>query len=546
MKPLSKSLPKNQEKLTNIAEGAKVDYFLDWAVDHIVTPKGEKLDFYDHKYLVDIYNDTAQEMVVKKAAQIGVSTYAINKSLWFGDTHDVSIIYTMPTASDVADFSKARITPVIQSSPHLSRNVKGGIELKQIGNSFVYFRGAWSERQAISVDSDYNIHDEIDFSKPNIISMYRERMSHSKFKMSLALSTPTIPEFGIDYLFNRSDKKEWFITCPKCKKQQILKYPDSIRGDTKEARYVCVYCLATITNDARRNGEWKATGDDDWGVSGYHISQMMAPWISAKEILRKEESARVRPTAQMSGIKDFHNFCLGEAYGGENQPLNRDILLGCIQNKYDLELKGRNTIMGVDQGNDLHVVIYKKEKDATIRLVHTAIYHSFDDLPNLMDAYGVTFCLIDALPNKHSARKFALMYPAKVWLVYYNENQKEFIKWYRDVDSREYRVIVAKMESIDRMSDKYITHQVVLPRLSQDVDAFIRQMCNWAKDKEEKPDGRVVWVYKKLGADHFAMASNYAMLGIDKLSTGSLAEPKAEDIPKKDRPITAGIFDKKF
>jgi len=192
------------------------------------------------------------------------------------------------------------------------------------------------------------------------------------------------------------------------------------------------------------------------------------------------------------------------------------------------------------------VVIYKKEKDATIRLVHTAIYHSFDDLPNLMDAYGVTFCLIDALPNKHSARKFALMYPAKVWLVYYNENQKEFIKWYRDVDSREYRVIVAKMESIDRMSDKYITHQVVLPRLSQDVDAFIRQMCNWAKDKEEKPDGRVVWVYKKLGADHFAMASNYAMLGIDKLSTGSLAEPKAEDIPKKDRPITAGIFDKKF
>jgi hypothetical protein len=439
------------------------------------------------------------------------------------------------------------MTPVIQASPHLSRIVTGGIELKQVGNSFLYLRGAWSERQAISVDSDFNIHDEIDFSKPDIISIYKERMSHSKFKWFLALSTPTIPEFGIDYLFNRSDKKEWFITCQKCKKKQILKYPDSIKGDTKEARYACIYCLATITDDDRRNGEWIATGESGWGASGYHISQLMAPWISATEILRKEELARIRPTAQLSGIKDFYNFCLGEAYGGENQPLNRDILLQCIQNKYDLEIRGRNTIMGVDQGNKLHVVIYTKEKDGSIRLIHTGVYESFEqDLPNLMDTYGVTLCLIDALPNKHSARKFALMYPAKVWLVYYNENQKEFIKWYRDPESKEYRVIVAKMESIDRMADKFINHIVILPRLSQDLDLFIRHLCNWAKDKEEKPDGRVVWVYKKLGEDHLTMASNYAMLGIDKLSTGSLAEPKAEDIPARDKPITSGIMDKQF
>jgi hypothetical protein len=545
--PLLNESPENQEEILNVAEGAKEKYFLDWSVDHVVTPKGEKLDFYDHRYLVDIYNDTSKDIRVKKAAQIGISTYAINKSMWFADTKDVSIIYTMPTASDVADFSKARMTPVIQASPHLERIVTGGIELKQIGNSFLYLRGAWSERQAISVDSDFNIHDEIDFSKPDIISMYKERMSHSKYKLFLALSTPTIPEFGIDYLFNRTDKKEWFVKCPKCKKWQILKYPDSIKGDTKEARYACIYCLATITDDARRNGKWTATGDKDWGASGYHISQLMAPWISATEILRKEEAARIRPTAQLSGIKDFYNFCLGEAYGGENQPLNRDILLGCIQNKYDFEPKGRNTIMGVDQGNELHVVIYKKENDGSVRLLHSGVYKSFDeDLPNLMDTYGVTLCLIDALPNKHSARKFALMYPAKVWLVYYNESQKEFIKWYKDQESKEYRVIVAKMESIDRMADKFKNHLVVLPRLTQDIDLFIRHHCNWAKDKEEKSDGRVVWVYKKLGADHLTMASNYAMLGLDKLSTGSLAEPKADDIPEKDKPITAGILDKQF
>lgn len=519
--------------------------------DNVKTPKGEFMDWYNHQYLIQIYEDTSQNMVLKKAAQVGITTFGMNKALWVADTYDSSIIYTFPTAHDVSDFSRARMNPLIQSSPHL-RKVIGGdtidsVQLKQIGNSFLYFRGAWSERQAISVDSDFNIHDEIDFSKPDIIEMYKERLSHSKLKWFLAFSTPTIPEFGIDYLYNRSDKKEWFVTCPKCKKEQILKFPDSIRGDTKEARFACIACLATITDDNRRTGRWIATGDLDWGVSGYHISQLMAPWISATEILRKEEASRIHPTQQLSGIKDFYNFCLGEAYGGENQPLNRDILLQCIQNKYELEDEGRNCIMGVDQGDKLHVTIYKKERAGEIRLIHSGVYTDFDkDLPNLMDKYGVVFCMIDALPNKHSARKFALMFPAKVWLIYYNVNQKEYAKWYKDVETKEYRIIVNKMESLDRMADKFKNHLIILPRLSQELDLFLRHLCNWAKDKEEKPDGRVVWVYKKLGADHLTMATNYAMLGIDKMSTGSLAEPKPEDIPIKDKPITAGIMDRKF
>ena len=174
------------------------------------------------------------------------------------------------------------------------------------------------------------------------------------------------------------------------------------------------------------------------------------------------------------------------------------------------------------------------------------VYKSFDDLPNLMETYGVVFCMIDALPNQHSARKFALMYPGKVWLIYYNENQKERVKWYKEPEKKEYRVIANKIETLDGMADKFRSNLIILPRLSQEVDLLMRHLCNWAKDKEEKPDGRVVWVYKKLGADHLTMATNYAMLGIDRLSTGSLAEPKAEDIPKKDRPITAGVMDMQF
>jgi len=203
--------------------------------------------------------------------------------------------------------------------------------------------------------------------------------------------------------------------------------------------------------------------------------------------------------------------------------------------------------MGIDQGDKIHVVIFKKETDKIYRLIHTGVYDDFDkDLPNLMEKYGVTICVIDALPNKHSARKFALLYLSKIWLAYYNDSQKETIVWHKDFEKKEYHVVAAKMETMDRLADKFRNGLIILPKLSQDLDLYIRHMCNWAKDKEEKPDGRVVWVYKKLGEDHLTMATNYAMLGIERLSTGSLAEPKADDIPKRDKPITSGVMDMKF
>jgi len=87
----------------------KNKYFLAWVADNVFTPKGDRLDFKDHRYLIDIYEDTSKRIIIKKAAQIGITTYAICKALWFADTKDVSVIYTFPTATDVSDFSRARI-----------------------------------------------------------------------------------------------------------------------------------------------------------------------------------------------------------------------------------------------------------------------------------------------------------------------------------------------------------------------------------------------------------------------------------------------------
>ena len=122
MKPLEPNLDeKNRLSMVESArrQSVETDHLLSWVKDHIKTPKGEDFDWHDHQYLQDIYEDPALDMVLKKAAQIGISTFGMTKALWMADTEDASIIYTLPTAGDVSNFSKARINPMIQSSNYL-------------------------------------------------------------------------------------------------------------------------------------------------------------------------------------------------------------------------------------------------------------------------------------------------------------------------------------------------------------------------------------------------------------------------------------------
>ena len=539
--PTTKTI--SREEQVKISKSLQAEKPLVWARENCRTEKGDKLDFHNHQFLMDIYEDMSKNIVVQKSAQTGLTTFGINRALWFGDTHSVSIIYTFPTSSDVSEFSRARVKPIIQLSNYLMSRIADidAVELKQIGGSFIYFRGTWSERQAISIPADMLIHDETDRSKPAIISMYQERLSHSKYKHTIHLSNPSHPDYGINALYNRSDRKKWFIKCNQCKKPQVLQYPESIHISGDDIYYQCVFCGGRITDDDRRNGYWESTNPGA-KISGYHITQLMAPWISAEEIIEKKEQER--------WLQTFYNFVLGEPYAGENVPIKRTDLLECVQNKYDLENEARYTYMGVDQGDEVHVTIWKKDKDIK-RLVYAEHITGkdgkdpFDRLPELMDKYHVISCVIDAMPNKHSARRFALQFPGRVWLCYYSDSQKEIIKWKEDADTKEYSVTTHRTETFDKLADEIRSKNTVLPKLTQVVDEFMRHCCALAKEKVERPDGTIVWKYLATGPDHFAHSANYAMIAWSRATSGSLAE--MDNRPRKrDRPITAGLMEQRF
>jgi hypothetical protein len=545
---LKKQLNKDLEKLLKeedpkILQALAVEDRVIWASLHCRTEKGHPLDFYNHQYLIDVYDDDSKEIVVQKSAQTGLTTYGVNRALHFCDTNQVAVIYTFPTSGDVSEFSKARVNPIIKGSEYLNSRVDDidSVELKQFAGSFIYFRGTWSERQAISIPADMLVHDETDRSKPEIISMYRERLSHSDYKYVIHLSNPSVPDYGINALYMRSDMKKWFVTCPECGKKQVLTFPDSIKMGVAykdDIYYKCLFCDARFDDDVRRRGEWRETNPGS-RLSGYHISQLMSPWISAEEIVNKYENERWKQT--------FFNFVLGEPYAGENIPLKRTDMLECVQNNHTMWEEaepGVRTYMGVDQGDEIHVTVWRSLRGA-VMLLRAFTVTDFSELANAMDTYKVASCVIDALPNKHSARDFALQFPGRVWLCYYSDTQKKVITWNEDMDSREYSVTANRTETLDFLADEYKRKHIILPKLTNDLEEFIRHHAALVKEKVEKSDGTFRYAYMNTAPDHYAHASNYAMIALSRATAGSLAE--MDNKPKdRDKPITSGLLDRKF
>ena len=47
-------------------------------------------------------------------------------------------------------------------------------------------------------------------------------------------STPTIPGYGVSDIYNKSDQKRWYITCPHCGKTQHMEFETHVVERTKK------------------------------------------------------------------------------------------------------------------------------------------------------------------------------------------------------------------------------------------------------------------------------------------------------------------------
>lgn len=479
---------------------------------------GNLLDFRDHLFLVQPYEDTNPKLCVMKAAQIGFSTMAILKTLWMAKNKKLNIIYTLPTSTDVHDFVGGKVNRMISQNSILQEYTadKDTVEQKQVGDNLIYYRGTWIEKAAIMVSADLLVIDECDRSKQMVVSQYASRLQHSAYKGEWYFSNPSVEGNGVSRYWSRSTQQHWFITCHSCEREQYLSWPENV--DIAQRIYVCKHCRSELSREERRVGRWvKKYKDREY--SGYWISLLMAPWITAEEIINYHET---------KSAEYFANFVLGLPYVGEGNQVTPDIIYrNCTPDINNQE----RVVIGCDSGLKKHYVLGNKHG-----IFYAGIATDWSEIRELLAKYPRSIAVIDALPDLTEPRRLREAYPGRVFLCHYARDRKTFqvIRWGKDKELG--NVIVDRNRMIQMVIDDFANKMIPLQGTQDDWSAFESHYATLYKVSVPDALGvpQAVWETSN-GMDHWVHATAYWRTGMDRFRNhgGKIFTGSADiDFPK--------------
>lgn len=501
----------------------------------IKTETGEVLDFHKYRFLFDIYSDRSSLMCCMKCAQIGFTTYEILKTAHECNNDAIDILYVLPTADDVKRFSGGKTNKIINHNPALQdwTKDKDSIEQKQFGKNTIYYQGSWTERAALMITAKKLVVDEYDRCKQDIVEQYDSRLQSVAEPRKAFFSNPSKPDYGIDKFYQKSDQKKWHIK-HSCGKQYVM---DESCVDYVQEKYICPECKGEIINEERRMGEWISTAQGEW--SGYWIPLWIAPWMPARKIAEAKRD---------KSPEYFANFVAGLPYLNTNDSLSQAILERCLTSKIN-EQKGQ-IIIGVDTGHNIHYTLANSdgyffhgycnsiaENEKMLNPIKD--YDPYSELDSLMRRFPKAIMVSDQGGDLIGIRKLQAKYPGRVFLCWFTKETKnmDIIRW-GDGDERG-RVLVDRNRAIQMLVDEIKDNRQAFNGDKEEWQPYFNHWLNMFRVREETgeigdPQYNWRWVWKRKGPDHWALASVYARVGLDKYG-GGLAQ-----IIKKDE-FMAGV-----
>lgn len=459
----------------------------------ITNDQGEPLDFPDHPYLWDIYADWTPRQCIKKCAQVGISTTIVLKALWAAKNKGLDIIYSFPTYDMAQKMVSSKVNRLIGHNPILQQwtRDKDSVEQKRVGKNMLYFQGTQNDTAAIAIPADLYISDEIDRSDQKVVELFSSRLQHSKFGYEWRFSNPSVPENGVDKWWQESDQKEWFVTCTACGIDQILTM-ESIRGDI----FACIKCGVELN---RRKGRWIARYKDR-DISGYHISSLMAPNLSASWVLQQQRD---------KSEQQFTNMILGEPYVGSGNYLPRHVLFGNLTPKDNPQ--DAPPIIGVDTGKYTHFVVGNK-----YGIFRAEECTGYDPIEAILKADSRAIAIIDQGGDITAPRALQERYPGQVYLCAFVQSQDVAPRWKEDIGM----VNTDRNKAIQLVVDEFGEKRIPLFGKKEEWAEYADHWGHLYRELEEDERGKRKYIWKRNGADHLALATVYWRMGMDRVMGG--------------------------
>jgi len=502
-----------------------------------------------HPWCRGISDSDASFNTAMKAAQMGITEIAINRALYTVDTLKRDVLYVLPTAINAGDFSKARFSTALVYSPYLKGifTDTNTIGLKQAGGVNLYIRGSRGDSNLKGIPVSTLILDEVDEMAQEQIWLALERLSGQTEKNVWAISTPTIPKYGIHKLYQQGTQEHWVFQCPHCNKWTELVWPDCIEicgehvNDTRcsESFLKCKECKQKLSQEEKPDylgkGKWQSTVDGNPDNRSFYINQLYSFTVSAGEIV----VAHFRGLGDEAAGTEFVNSKLGLPYLGEGAQITDDIIDKCLRNytKKDDRPKvgGKRLItLGVDQGKLLHCVVmewFVKEmnRDLNVAAVGKLLWEGtllgseFERLDHMMRDWQVLMCVIDADPEVNEARRFSRRFPGYVTLCRYRRGKagKEIT-----IVEDELGTVMATCDRtnwLDCALGRLHNQRIILPAdLSRD---YREQLKNVIRTYERDETNNPKATYVSVGDDHMVHAQTYSEIALPLAASITTSRP---------------------
>ena len=513
--------------------------------------------FLHHPWCREIHDSQAAWTIAMKAAQLGVTETGINRAFFTLDQSKRDVLYVLPTSLNASDFSKARFATALKLSPYLKNLFvdTNTVGLKSTGANVLYIRGSRGDSNLKSIPVSELVLDELDEMDTHAVWLALERLSGQIEKHILAISTPTVPKYGIHKLYLTSTQEHFYFQCPCCSRWTELTWPDCVEiiGESvndprcKESFLKCKECKHKLEHADKplflAGGQWKATETNVLPEEsrGFYINQLYSSTVTPGELV----TAYHRGLGDEAANTEFHCSKLGLPFIGVGAQVTDEMIEACLKghtiNEARPQIGGNRLItMGVDQGKTgyISVVDWLFDQHPGSDISSAAIgkllwFGKFaeDDwsyLGELMREWQVLACVVDADPNVNDARRFAKKFHGYVWLTRYRRGQTA-----KEVALSEEET-GAPFATVDRTSwlsctlgrFKTTPSRILLPR---DFSFEYREhVKNLVRTYEKDNTGNMVATYVNTGPDHFAHSLVYAdiALTLAPLTTGG------EDIGK--------------
>lgn len=334
-----------------------------------------------------------QIVIFKKCSQIGATETGNN---WLGyiiDQSPAPTLYVMPTDTMMADTSKGRIQPMIDSTPAIHKKIKPN-KAKDSGNTIQYktFEGGFvkmvgaNSPVGLASTAVRNVYlDEVDRypldvgGEGSAIKLAQTRtVTYGARKKIFITSTPTQEgTSAIDALFITTGQRYYHVPCPFCAVAQPLVFQNlqwqKGKYNREDVRYQCMHCHELIPEHFKTQmlaaGLWVATHPEleDGKTFGYHLNALYSPygWYSWAEMAKEYDDSENNIPDRVT----FINTKLGETYKqkGEVPEYQR---LYALREKYQQKTCFQNVAFitaGVDVQSDrleLEIVGWMKGKQS--------------------------------------------------------------------------------------------------------------------------------------------------------------------------------------